>query len=93
MLPVNLHLVDGERLAGIEGTNRWVGDESMRPNLQSTSVAVNPAVALKGRADHDCLAANRDGAADGRVLRPTRVGGVVTVTRSAIAFGTWPTSS
>ncbi len=68
--PVNLYPVDGERLAGIEGTNRWVGDESMRPDLQSTSVAANPAVALKGRADHDCLAANRDGAADGRVLRP-----------------------
>src|SRR5947209_1871006 len=44
----------------------------MRADLQTTSVAVDPPTALKGRADHHRLVADRDGVADSRVLRPYR---------------------
>src|SRR5580658_7999244 len=44
----------------------------MGADLQATSVAVEPATALQGGTEHNRLAADWDGAADGRVLRPDR---------------------
>src|SRR4051794_15726165 len=44
----------------------------MRADLQATPVPVDPTAALKGRADHYRLAADRDGVANRRVLRSYR---------------------
>src|SRR5581483_8334496 len=67
---VNLYPVDGELLAHVKRAVHRIGDKAMRTDLQAASVAIDPAVALKRRADYHRLTAYRDEVAQGRVLCP-----------------------